>query len=294
MIQYRHHIVSLFAVFLALAVGIVLGGGPLTDVGRDALGTGEDTSQEQPTADAGAATFGDQFALASGPALYDGRLGGHPVALVAMPGADEQIVSGLRAQVESAAGTVAATWTLEPALLDASEKSLVDTLGSQLMTQLGEGVAEPSAPTYERIGQLLGAAVATDKPAGESAGDDALAIRQSLDGAELMAPSDGDPRRAPLVLVVLGDDAEDTILSGLLTGLASHASGVVVSGDTGSGQSGDIASLRTQPLTEQVATVDGAERAVGQVSSTLALIRSLEQPGGSFGASGSDGAAPLR
>ena len=34
MISYRHHIVSLVAVFLALAVGIVLGGGPLTELGR--------------------------------------------------------------------------------------------------------------------------------------------------------------------------------------------------------------------------------------------------------------------
>ena len=35
MISYRHHIVSLVAVFLALAVGVVLGGGPLSDLGRD-------------------------------------------------------------------------------------------------------------------------------------------------------------------------------------------------------------------------------------------------------------------
>ena len=34
-ISYRHHIVSLVAVFLALAAGVVLGGGPLSDLGRD-------------------------------------------------------------------------------------------------------------------------------------------------------------------------------------------------------------------------------------------------------------------
>ena len=37
MISYRHHIASLVAVFLALAAGVVLGGGPLSDLGRDAL-----------------------------------------------------------------------------------------------------------------------------------------------------------------------------------------------------------------------------------------------------------------
>ena len=43
MISYRHHIVSLVAVFLALAVGVVLGGGPLTDLGRDDPAASADT-----------------------------------------------------------------------------------------------------------------------------------------------------------------------------------------------------------------------------------------------------------
>ena len=33
MITLRHHLLSIVAVFLALAAGIVLGGGPLSDVG---------------------------------------------------------------------------------------------------------------------------------------------------------------------------------------------------------------------------------------------------------------------
>ena len=40
-------------------------------------------------------------------------------------------------------------------------------------------------------------------------------------------------------------------------------------------------------------TVDGAERGLGQVTATLALIRALGTKGGAFGASGSDGAVPL-
>jgi hypothetical protein len=293
-IQYRHHVISLFAVFLALAIGVVLGGGPLTEVGQGALTSAEPSESAEEEATTGDDTFGDAFALESAPRLYDGALGGHPVALVTLPGADEQLVSGLRAQVENASGTLAGTWQLEPALLDPAEKSLVDTLGSQLMTQLGDEVAEPQAPTYERMGQLLGVAVGTDEESGEPAGDNALAIRQSLAGAELVVDAGDEPRRAPLVLVVLGDDADDAVLSGLLTGLAARAGGVVVAGTTESGQDGDVAALRIQGVADDVATVDGAERSAGQVSSTMALIRSLEETGGSFGASGSDGAVPLR
>ena len=37
----------------------------------------------------------------------------------------------------------------------------------------------------------------------------------------------------------------------------------------------------------------GVESAIGRVTATLALIRSLETSGGSFGAAGTDGAVPL-
>ena len=41
MISFRTHVVTLVAVFLALAVGVVLGGGPLSELGR---GSEQDTA----------------------------------------------------------------------------------------------------------------------------------------------------------------------------------------------------------------------------------------------------------
>ena len=96
------------------------------------------------------------------------------------------------------------------------------------------------------------------------------------------------------MLVVLGDDTDDAILSGLVAGLAARSVGVVVAGSTATGASGgDLGALRTEPVADQVASVDGVERPLGQVTATLALIRSLTTKGGSFGASGSDGAVPV-
>jgi len=283
LISYRHHIVSLVAVFLALAVGVVLGGGPLSDLGRDdraASATTGPARQVQRTAD-----FGDQFATASAGTLYGGRLADHRVAVIAMPGAEADATAALAEQVGAAGGQVTATYAARAALTDPAQKSLVDTLGSQLATQLGDFV-DSDASTYPRLGQLLALAATGD-------GADAQAVRDSLAGAELVDAAKG-AKPAEIVLVILGDHTDPAILAGIASGLAAKATGVVVAGDTASGAAGgDLVALRANPAAEAAATVDGADTVLGQVTVTLALIRSLTIPGGSFGASGSSGAVPL-
>ncbi|CAI9415282.1 copper transporter [Nocardioides sp. T2.26MG-1] len=288
MISYRHHIVSLVAVFLALAVGVALGGGPLSELGRDDRPASATTRQQR--AATSGASFGDEFAAASAAALYDGGLRDHSVSVVTLPGASGDVVSALGAQVEAAGGEIAGTYDVLPALTDPEEKSLVDTLGSQLMTQLGSGAVTSDASTYVRLGQLVGLATATtDLPS-----EDALSVRQSLAGAELLT-SPEDAMRAPIVLVVLGTSTNPAILSGLVAGLSAKASGVVVAGDAAAAAgSGDLAALRSEPAADKVATVDGADTPLGQVTTVLALIRSISVKGGAFGASGSDGAVPLK
>ena len=288
MISYRHHIVSLVAVFLALAVGVALGGGPLSELGRDDTPASATTRQDR--AETATASFAEEFAAAGAARLYGGGLRDHAVSVVTMPGASGDVVSALGAQVEAAGGEVTGTYDVLPALTDPAEKSLVDTLGSQLMTQLGSGAVTADASTYVRLGQLLGLAVA----AGDLPSQDATSVRQSLAGAELLTSPEG-AARAPLVLVVLGRTTNPAILSGLVGGLAAKATGVVVAGDATSAKGrGDLAQLRSTPAGDEVATVDGTDSTVGQVTAVLALIRSISVQGGSFGASGSDGPVPLK
>lgn len=287
MISYRHHIVSLVAVFLALAVGVVLGGGPLSKLGRDDRPPAAAMSAQQ--TGARTAEYGDAFATSAAPTLYAGRLQEHPVAVVTMPGADPGVVGALTDQIAAAGGTVAGTYAVRRALVDPSQKSLVDTLGTQLAAQLGDGAVAPEASTYDRIGQLLGLAVA---PEGLAAAD-VRAVRESLAGAELLDPP-VEVGPAELVLVLLGDRTDPAVLAGVVSGLAAHAPGVVVAGETATAAAGgDLVTLRGEEAAAMAATVDGAETALGQVTTTLALIRSLTTQGGSFGASGSDGAVPL-
>jgi hypothetical protein len=282
-ITFRNYVVTLVAVFLALAAGVALGGGPLSDLGRS----------QEPVATAAHPTptsgYPDTFAAAVATRLYAGGLAHRQVAVLTAPGADPAVVTALGRQIRAAGGQVVATYPLASQLLAAQQKSLVDTLGSQLGTQLGKKI-DKSATTYPRIGELLGVAVAT---AGSSAGQpnaDVAAVRQSLVAAKLMTVPRGTPRTAPLVLVVLGNNLDQTIADGVLQGLAAQARGVVAVAATANA---NLRGLGTDGITKQVSAVDGVETRAGQVAGILALIRAWHAPGGSFGASGSDGAVPL-
>ncbi len=296
MITLRHHLLTIVAVFLALAAGIVLGGGPLSDVGPTAA-TSSGEGETAPAADRAQTDYTESVVSALGPATVSGRLADRSVAVVTVPGADEQVVTALTEQVTAAGGTVSARYDLSADIVDPGQKSLVDTLGSQLLTQQAEGDVAAEASTYDRIGQLLGLAVATKEAGGQDVNGKARAIVDAVSGAGLMAEPGEVSQRSPLVLVVLGTDAgdegSDAILAGLAQGLAVQAAGVVVAGVTSDGGEGQLGRLRADPVSAAVATLDGVDTAAGRVATILTLQRSLTTPGGAFGASGADGPVPL-
>lgn len=283
MIRSRVFAVPLVAVLLALATGIALGAGPMTSTRSSAAPTPASSAPDP------AQRHADDFAASVAAQLYADRLSRRPVALVTLPGADAATVSALTSQIKLAGGTVAATYPVGSEMVDAEQKSLVDTLGIQLGRQL-HGRVSANTSTYPRIGQLLAVAVATRGTSPGQQNDDVAAVRQSLAAAHLLGVPAGGPLTAPLVLVVTGSQVDQAITDGLLSGLAAGARGVVAVGPTGAA---DLAALGTDGITRQVATVDGAETSAGRVASVLALIRSWSRRGGAYGASGSDGSVPL-
>jgi hypothetical protein len=300
---------SVVAALFALAVGIALGGGPLSYVPADDTPSVSDRDEPDDDADPSDEVaspadggFGDAFAAAAAARLYGGALAIHPTAVVALPGVEPGVVDSMAAQVAAAGGGLTGVFQITEQAVRRDEASLVDSLGSQLMTQLGDARVDPSAPTYLRLGQLLSVAIATPAKEGQDADASAQTVRASLStGGLLTGP--GDVRLAPLVLVLLpasGDQqqedapAEAAIHQGIATGLRVNAAGVVLLGDTDSGEDGLLAELRRdEVLTSTVATVDGGDTALGQVTAMLALIGSLDGSVGAYGASGSDGAVPL-
>lgn len=296
MITLRHHLLTIVAVFLALAAGIVLGGGPLSDVGQTVVAAGDDDGPA-PDDDRTRTDYTESFVAALGPGTVGGRLAERSIALVTLPGADEQVVAALAEQVAASGGTVSARYELGDDLVDPGQKSLVDTLGSQLLTQQAEGDVAADASTYDRVGQLLGLAVATKQVEGQDVNGKARAIVDAVSGAGLMEKPAEVAQRAPLVLLVLGTDARDegsdAILAGLAQGLAAQSVGVVLAGTTADGGEGQLGRFRADSAAAGVASLDGIDTVAGRVATMITLQRSLTTQGGAFGASGADGPVPL-
>jgi len=296
-ISLRHHLLTIVAVFLALATGIVLGGGTLSDVGAQVTSVTTEETAAEPEPGVASSTYGEAFAAAVGPSLVAGTLADRQVAVVTVPGADEQLVTALTDQIAAGGGSVAGRYALTDDMVDPTQKSLVDTLGSQLMTQQATKDIPAEASTYDRMGHLLGLAVATTEPGGDDVTGKARAITEAVGGAALMESPEEVERRAPLVLVVLGTDAgdegSDAILTGLSSGLAAAGVGVVVAGTAADGAAGQLARFRADPIAATVASVDGIDTAAGRVAAIRTLARSLTTQGGAFGASGADGPLPL-
>ena len=207
MISFRYHIVSIVSVFLALAVGIALGGGPLK-------GEVDDTLVDQVQADRAVKAdlraqiadarsgnaFVDGFAETVAPGLIDGVLQGRVVTIVALPGAQQQEVSALGEMVGTAGGTLGGTLRVGDGMLDVSNKELVDELSSQLLEGASDVNVPADASGYETMGALIARAIGTDKEPG-GAGVDATAdsILAGLSTAGLMSPDGSLDRRGSLV-----------------------------------------------------------------------------------------------
>ncbi|HEY9562184.1 MAG TPA: copper transporter [Nocardioides sp.] len=304
MISFRYHVVTIVAVFLALAVGVALGGGPLSELGRSSDEANARVSEENDklTDDLKQAEqvsgFQDKFLNTTLPANLGSVLEGTAVAMVTMPGASSGTVKGLTEQIGRAQGTLVGTYAAQPGLVASDNKSLADTLGAQLAESVGDSDVPEGAGTYERLGALISQTIATPSPAGGPVDEDAKSILSSLKGADMFELSSQGSKRAGVVLVVLGsepasDDGSDKLLSALLDGLSGGAETVVVAGSTASADTGILKTLRDDPdFVDSVSSVDSVQSRVGQVSAVYALGRTGSGETGHFGAKGSDGPLP--
>lgn len=302
MISFRYHVVTILAVFLALAAGVALGGGPLSEIGRgdDAAREAEARSAELEREVAAAEdvrSFQDSLAASLGPSAVSGRLQGRAVSLVAMPGADDAQLESLSGLVERAGGTVGGRYAAQPGLVELDGASLVDTLGAQLRRSVDGNGVPASATAYERMGRLLGRAIATDSDGGAALDGAAQEVLSSLEGAELLVP-EAQQRRGSVVIVVLGEEpgnpAEvDDLYAGLLAGMAQGPDAVVVAGSTTSAKDGLLEALRGDSRTAGlVSSTDSVQTEGGRIVTVLAASSDASGEPGHWGALGNDGASP--
>lgn len=276
MISFRSHVISLIAVFLALAVGVVLGGGPLAEVSQSVGSRDDDrptpADRAELAAAEGAADQGDEVALALGERAYADGLDGTTVAVVLLPGA--RLSDTVAEQIEVAGGQVGGVVQFEDSLLQPGEKNLVDTLGAQLQTQVGKDAVSDGATTYDRLGQLVAAAVATQvtgAKAPDEVGDAYGTVTESLETAGLATVVEEPEAPSPVVLLVAPaevDQAADPIVTGLAAGLTRGSAGTVLASP---GIGGDDPGERLEQAGGDTTIVTGAGRPAGAVAAVLAL-----------------------
>lgn len=138
MIDFRYHVVSIIAVFLALSVGLVLGSSFLADiVSKDLDGQIRNLSR---TADglrhdlSSARTENDQlnsFINQSKPQLVKDLLKGRSVVLVTLPGADSDITDATAQTLQQSGATVTGTVAVKTAWTDPAKESTLLTASAE-------------------------------------------------------------------------------------------------------------------------------------------------------------------
>ena len=310
MISFRYHIVSIVSVFLALAVGVALGGGPLR-------GEVDDTLVEQVEADRRAKAelraeiaslrtgdaFTDAFAENVAPGLVGGTLDGRAVTLMVLPSASEAAVGSVTELVAEAGGDVGGTVRVGDGLLDVSNKQLVDELASQLLDGTPDVSVSDEASGYERMGALLARAIGTEEDGGAEVDEAANSILSGLSTAGLLSPDGELDRRGSLVLVLAGEPSgtpdeqqgASTILTSLAKAVDAGTDGVVIAGPSEAARGdGVVNAVRRDVIAaREISTVDVLGQVAGQVVAVMALAEQAEGEAGHYGAiDAADGAMP--
>ncbi|MHC1563661.1 copper transporter [Actinomycetospora sp. C-140] len=288
----RYHVVSIAAILLALALGVVLGASALSGRVLGALTSDRDELAAQVVQlrgdrDALGDRLGatERLVAAGAPSTVAGVLPGRRVAVLAAPGADPGDVEAVTDLVGRAGGRVTGRLALTDAATapDRAEalRALVPRLlpaGAQLPTTTDTGTL-----TGSLLGSLL---VARPGPAAERAtGPEAsTALRALADAGYVQGPDALDPEPAELALVVAGagtDVARDTTLARLAGAMDRVGAGAVLAGRTGAGV---VSTVRTDmALRSGLSTVDGLEGPASRIATVLALREQADGRTGVYG-----------
>lgn len=176
MINLRYHIVSITAVFLALGIGVALGGTFLDRYTVDVLDRNissaeeriRDTEDENARLDAeiAAADARDEALIDTGSAeLFAGELEALPVLIVSSQGVDGDLLTELRQSLVRADADLRGTLELRDDL------DLRDDVDEALAEAVGEDPSDPDAVRTAVNGELIDALAAAGEPDPEAEGE---------------------------------------------------------------------------------------------------------------------------
>jgi hypothetical protein len=290
-ISFRYHIVSLVAVFLALALGIVVGttalNGPITKDLRNQVNDLKDQRDElaaQTKRLQGQVDDAGQFADVYGSQLVADTLVDKNVLEVILPGASGDVADGLAAQISAAGGKVSGRLSVTKTYLDPSGGAGIVELATGPSHPLG-WTAPPTSNADELGGSLLAYVLL-----GHGQSTDLTQVLGGFAGLHMVSSNGTDITPSTTVVVIAHGglrerDYAGTAEESLVAALAAGGGQVVVAGDTASAsEDGLIAQIRASKSDRAaVSTVDNANNPFGQVSTVLALASATDDQVGHYG-----------
>lgn len=288
MISLRTHAISLAAVFLALAIGVALGSGLLSNTVLSALRDDKHELQNQIetlTDDNNALNeklnSAAEFDAQMAPRIVRDTLRDTAVVIFRTPDAVDDDVATLERLVGQAGGTVTGTVTLTQEFIEAnSAEKLLSVVNSPILPA-GAQLSTTAVDQGSQAGDLLGIAMLTDKdPATPTVSDaERDTVLQALRDTGFVTYGTQQIGPANAALIVTGgglaDDAGNrgATVARFAAGLAPHGSGTVLAGRDGSatGTAAVAVTRSDAALAGAVSTIDDVDTESGRITTVLAL-----------------------
>jgi hypothetical protein len=292
-INFRYHVVSLTAVFLALAIGLVVGtaalNGPLADSLNDQVNALRSDNQrlrqeaDHLKTDANAQ---EQFAAEAAPALLRDTLTGKRVLILADSSGGD-LANGVQEMLAMSGATLTGRVDIQGKFNDPGNNDHLLDLVTQLLPPTVTGLPTNS-DGVETASALLAVALMDRTPALST--DSARAVLAGFKDAGYITYGDTPPGPAQAVIVVSGSPFIDRDASkknaNVLTTVDQfdRAAPLVVVAEAPSGDGNVVGAVRGDPtLSKTISTVDNASTTQGQVASILALTEQLSGGSGHYG-----------
>jgi len=287
-ISLRTHAISLAAVFLALAIGVALGSGLLSNTVLSGLRDDKKELQnqingltDQKNALNEKLSAAGEFDSQMSPRILRDAMGGKSVVVFRTPDAADDDVDAVSRMAEQAGATVTDTISLTEEFVDANSAEKLLSVVNSPIVPAGAQLSTKSVDQGSQAGDLLGITLLINKDPKIPAVDDQQrdTVLAALRDTGFLTYGTERIGAANTALIVtgggLGDDAgnKGATVARFAAGLAPHGSGTVIAGRDGSssGTSAVAVTRSDGALTAAVSTVDDVNATSGRITSVLAL-----------------------
>ncbi|KAA0016183.1 copper transporter [Antrihabitans cavernicola] len=299
MISLRQHAISIAAIFLALALGVVLGS---QTIASDLLsGLRDDKTNLQGNVDQlqnennqmkGQLGAADGFDAANAGRIVKDALAQRTVVLFTTPDADPGDVDAVSRIIGMAGGSVTGKVSLTDAFLDSTNGDRLRTTINNVIpagTQLRTGAVDQGSLAGDLLGAVLQLNAKSAEP--QSSPEEMALALDTLRSGGFIGYDDNSVKPAQLAVVLTGDSSSaetgnrGSVIARFAGAMDARGAGTVLAGRPGSANgNGPIAVMRADAaLSASTSSIDDIDREAGRITTALALQEQLNGTAGRYG-----------